>query len=122
MTSRGHREGRSDELSVTNFRPITYRDLQQLQTIRQDLKGPVSVRRSTVANFLAERDILIFVAESARWLLEEATRDGLERKPRDLITPTRFEKAMGATRQAIHALDGIEEKNTESNDGQPDIL
>jgi hypothetical protein len=106
--SRGHREGRSDELAVQNYQPVTYRDLQQLQTVRQDLEGPVEIKRRTIANFLSERDILIFVAESARWLIQEVEANSIERTPKDFVTPTQLEKAIGATRAAVKALDGME--------------
>lgn len=96
---------RMEERLAHEWEPLTHRELQSLGAVK-DTAGAYEIDRRVLAKLIGERERLSYVAETARELLSECDRRGLERSPIDKVTPTALEKAMGATRLAIDAYDG----------------
>jgi len=94
-----------EDRKATAWKPLTDLENRSLYSVK-DSEGEYPINRQILAKLLGERDRLAFVAESARVLLDSCDRAELERVPRDKVTPTDVEKAMGATRQALDAFDG----------------
>jgi len=93
-----------DRLAVA-WEPLSELELRSLNSVR-DGAGKYQIDRQVLAKLMGERERLSFVAESARLLVESCEGAGLERTPRDKVTPTDIELALGATRQAITSYDG----------------
>jgi hypothetical protein len=108
MTTRGlKRTGDAADrwcvLTCGDFKALTSTE-QQALGIAAGLDGTATIPRRLLLKVLEERDRLIFVLDAARWLAEEADTEFC-RNPPDLIKPTKVEKATGALRQALRALD-----------------
>jgi len=98
------RQRMEDRLAVA-WEPLSELELRSLNSVR-DGAGKYQIDRQVLAKLMGERERLSFVAESARLLVESCEGAGLERTPRDKVTPTDIELALGATRQAITSYDG----------------
>ena len=96
---------RMEERLAVAWKPLDELENRSLYSVK-DSEGKYEIEREVLAKLIGERDRLAFVAESARFLLDSCDRAGMERIPRDKVTPTAVEKAMGATRQALASLDG----------------
>jgi hypothetical protein len=94
-----------EERLAHEWKPLTERELQSLGAVKA-CEGVYEIDRRVLGKLIGERERLSYVAETARALLSECDRRGLERSPIDKVTPTALEKAMGATRLAIDAYDG----------------
>lgn len=98
------RQRMEDRLAIS-WEPLSELEMRSLNSVR-DGQGKYAIDRQLLAKLMGERERLSFVAEAARWLVESCEDAGLERMPKDRVTPTRVELAMGATRQAIKSYDG----------------
>lgn len=99
---------RMDDIPAMDYRPLDERDLLTLAAMKATGgKRFAKVDRELLSRLLCERVLLSAAVESARWLLEEVEALEYERTPRDLLTPTPVEKAMGAVRQLLTAVDEV---------------
>ena len=90
------------------FRPLSEGELAQIRVAaHREKRQLVTVKKEAVIRLLEERDAFAQGAMAGEWLLEEAEGSGLERTPRDYVSPTSLEKAMGAARQAFRTLDDL---------------
>jgi len=89
------------------FTPLRDDEIGGLRVSVSKTNKRASLPSEVVWRLLRERDAFAQAAMSASWLLEECDRAGLERVPRDFRSPTRLEKAIGATRQAVEGLEGL---------------
>lgn len=91
-----------------HFRPLSEGELAQIRVAaHREKRQLVTVKKEAVIRLLEERDAFAQGAMAGEWLLEEAESSGLERRPKDYVSPTNLEKAMGAARQAFRTLDDL---------------
>jgi hypothetical protein len=90
---------------ANDWRPLTDLELRSLNSVA-DREGDYKIDRQLLAKLMGERERLSMVAESARSLLAACDEIGLERKPKDKVTPNELEKGIGSTRQALDSYDG----------------
>lgn len=94
---------RLDELGCRQWRPLSVNELRMLAPIKLTT-GRVDVDRHLLARLLGEHDRLVLIAESARWLVECAERDGLFGQP-DYVDASDSERSMALLAAAIRTVD-----------------
>ena len=94
---------RLDDLTCNDWRPLTINELRMIQPIKLTY-GKAKVNRLLLARLLGERDRLLLVCETARWVASLAVRDGvLERN--DKVDATDMERAVAWLVDALQTLD-----------------
>ena len=94
---------RLDEMSCATWRPLTLNELRMLAPIKLK-SGKISVSRELLSLLLGERDRLIYVAESAKWLFDIMVREDRIPAP-DFLNPTAFEKALSVLRGSLASME-----------------
>ena len=96
-----------DEITALEYQPLDENDLLTLAAMKAEagLNDRASVDRNLLSRLLCERVLLSGLSESSRWLVKECQESGLERSPRNTLEPLPIEKAMGAVRQFLDAVD-----------------
>ena len=98
---------RLDDLSSGDWKPLSLNQLKQLNSIKLTA-GNISIDRTLLALLLGERERLLYVAESARWLSEIIEQENLVPKtPRDLEPPD-LERCVHLLKEALIEIAEIE--------------
>ena len=93
------------ERMAVRFLPLSDDEITGLRVCASRGSKNSTIAGKVVARLLDERDLFAHAAMTAAWLLEACEGLGIERRPPDTITPTIFEKAIGAPRMAQRTLD-----------------
>ena len=98
---------RLDDLSSGDWQPLSLNQLKQLNSIKLTV-GTIRVDRRLLALLLGERERLLYVAETARWVSEILEEEEIVPvRPRDLEPPA-LERAVFLLKETLKEIQSVE--------------
>ena len=98
---------RLGDLSSEVWRPLSLNQLKKLNSIKLT-EGSISIDRELLALLLGERERLIYVAETARWLSELLEESELFPKVPIELDPPALERAVFLLKKTLVLADAIQ--------------